>query len=313
MKTISPALQAHFGLDCMTLAVLWKVVRQDGKKFGFTTHDNNITYNDGTDTVEYEAFTGMTNTATANKSDLSVDNLEVTAFLDSASITETDIRAGLYDYATIQIRVVNWADLTQGDMKIRSGTLGEIKMRNGVFTAEIRGLTQYLTTVIGSLYGPLCRAELGASPAHGGYPPFPGIDPTSHWLCYVNLALYRQTGSVSSSPDAVTIVPNPGLVMRGSPTPHAPAPAGWFNDGILTFTSGVMNKISVEIKSWDGITLTTFLPMQFQPGTGDAFTIEPGCNKTRDDCYNKFNNIVNMRGEPDIPGNDLVLLYPNAK
>jgi uncharacterized phage protein (TIGR02218 family) len=310
MKSISGPLLTHFGLDCTTLAVLWKLTRQDGTVMGFTTHDQNIVYPILTGSppvpgVTYVADTGMTNTATASKSDMSVDNLEVTAFLDSDSIHEADIRAGLYDYATIEIRIVNWADLTMGDLKIRSGTVGQIKMMNGVFTAEVRGLTQSLTTVFGDLYGPLCRAELGSG--------LNGIDMNSHYLCHVDITLYRQTGTVTSSADAFTILPNSGLLMIGSATPTNPAPAGWFNDGFLQFTSGPMNNFKVEIKNWDGTTLTMFLPLQYQPLTGNTFIIEPGCDKTRETCFAKFNNIINHRGEPDIPGNDLVLLYPNAK
>lgn len=310
MKTVSPALLAHFGEDCTTLAVLWKLTRTDTTVMGFTTHDQDIVY----DGVTYAAGTGMTNTAKTSKSDLSVDNVEVTAFLDSSSITEVNIRAGMYDYATIEIRIVNWADLTMGDMKVITGTVGEIKMINGVFTAEIRGLTQQLTTVIGALYGPLCRAELGSGPqisgSGGGRD---ALDANNHYLCNINLALYRQSGSVDSSVDAVTIVPTAGLVMTGSATPSDDAPAGWFNDGVLTFTSGVMSGFTIDIKSWDGTTLKTFLPMPFQPAPGDSFTIEPGCDKFSSTCFAKFNNIVNHRGEPFIPGNDLILLYPNAK
>ena len=301
MKTISSALQTHFGQDSLTLAILWKVIRQDATVFGFTTHDQDIVYSG----VTYLAETGMTNTATANKADLSVNNLEIVAFLDSSSISEADIRAHLYDYATVEIYVVNWADLTQGDLKVLSGTVGEIKMMNGCFTAEIRGLTQYYSTTVGALYGPSCRAELGSG--------LNGIDVNNHYLCKIDITAYRQTGTASSSPDAVTIVPSAGLLMPGSSTPTSPAPAGWFNDGILTFTSGPMNGFTIEIKNWDGTTLTTFLPMIYQPLAGNTFSIEPGCDKTRETCFAKFNNIVNFRGEPDIPGNDLILLYPNAK
>jgi hypothetical protein len=306
MKSISPALTTHFGLDCCSLSILWKLVTTNNVTMGFTTHDQNIIYGG----VTYQADTGMTQTANAKKSDLSVDNMEVTAFLDSDSIQESDIRAGVYDWATIEIRIVNWADLTMGDMKVCSGTLGQVVMKNGVFTAEIRGLTQQLTTVIGSLYGPVCRAEL--------YSGLNGIDMNNRYLCMVDITQYQQAGVVSSSVDAVTIVPfatlSPpsGLLQVGSATPTALAPAGWFNDGTLTFTSGPMNGITIELKSWDGATLTTFLPMQFQPLPGDTFTIEPGCDHTKNDCFNKFNNIVNLRAEPDIPGMDLILLYPNA-
>ena len=100
--------------------------------------------------------------------------------------------------------------------------------------------------------------------------------------------------------------------MIGSSTPPAPAPAGWFNDGIITFTSGQNNGLSFEIKSWDGTNLTLFLPLEFPAAVSDTFTIEPGCNKTTGDCSNKYNNIVNFRGEPFIPGMDRFLDIPGA-
>jgi len=101
--------------------------------------------------------------------------------------------------------------------------------------------------------------------------------------------------------------------MAGSATPTAPAPDGWFNDGLLTFTSGAMNGVSIEVKGWDGTQITLFLPMAFQPAPLDTFTIEPGCNKTINNCHTKFNNIVNFRGEPFIPGLNLTSLYPDSK
>lgn len=315
MKSVSVSLMDHFGLGTTTLAMLWKVVRQDNTIFGFTTHDQDITFYDGLNNVTYAAGSGMTNTANASKSDASPDNLEVTGFLQSDSITEADVRSGLWDNAVISIYVVNYKDLTMGDIKLRSGTTGEIKMANGIFTAEIRGLTQQLTTVIGQLYGPLCRAELFSNPG-GGSGGGDVIDARSHYLCMLNAATYRQSGSVLASPDAIHITPNTGLLMHGSATPSNPAPAKWFDDGIIHFTSGVLANYTFEIKSWDGTTLTMYLPLPYMPTPSETFTIEPGCNKlggATGDCHAKFNNIVNFRGEPFIPGNDLILLYPNAK
>jgi len=285
------------------------LLKQASNTQGFTTHDEDINYLGTT----YYAGSGMTNTATANKSDLSVDNSEVTALLvsDSDAITEIALRAGEYDYATVEIRIVNWADLTMGDLKVKSGTVGQVVMKNGMFTSEIRGLSQYFTTVIGSLYGPLCRAELGSG--------FNGIDVNTQYPCCIDITKWRQTGVVESSVDplhvvpAVTLSPFAPLLQPGSATPTAPAPNGWFNDGVMTFTSGPLKGFTVEIKSWDGTTLTMFLPLQYQPNVGDSFIIEPGCDKTAPTCFAKFNNIVNFKGENTIPGNDLVLLYPNAQ
>ena len=207
MKSISSALSAHFATGETTLCVLWKLTRVDGTILAFTTHDQDLTYDDGTGARLYPAFTGFTNTANDSKSDMSVDNMDVTGFLDSSAITEADIRAGLYDDAAIEMRIVNWADLTMGDMKIRAGNTGQVVMKNGSFQAEIRGLTQYLTTIIGSTYGPICRAELFSDGVTIGM--------GQHYLCRKNVAAYSQTGSVLSSPDAVTILVNSGLKQKG--------------------------------------------------------------------------------------------------
>ncbi|HEY0701275.1 MAG TPA: DUF2163 domain-containing protein [Candidatus Acidoferrales bacterium] len=303
MKSCSTALQAHLSGGQTTLAWIWKVKRVDGTILGFTTHDVDITYTDPDgDTVTYLYSTGFTGSAAAGKSDLSVDNMEATGFLNSSSLTDADLRAGLYDEAEIEIRVLNWNDLTMGDLLVRSGTLGVVKMKNGLFTAEIRGLAYKLTTILGQTYGPVCRATFGSG--------LNGIDVGSQWNCMVDVTAYQQSGSVSSVTSAVELVPSSGLKMVGSSTPTTAAPADWFDDGFITFTSGVLNGYSFEIKTWDGTNLLLFLPMPQQPAASDTFTIEPGCNHLPSDCQNKFANIENFRGESFIPGPDNYLNYP---
>lgn len=302
MKIVSDAFKSHLEQGCTTLAAIWKVTRVDGTVMGFTTHDQDLVYGG----VTFAAATGLANSASESNSNFSVDNLEVTGFIDSSSITEEDIRAGLYDNAAVEHRLVNWADLTMGDDPVRIGYLGTVKLVNGLFTAEHRGLTQKLTTAMGSTYGPICRAELGSSPANDDGSSRP-------WYCNIDLDSYGQGGTVSSSPDAVSLIPDSGLLMIGSATPTDAAGQGWFDNGLVTFTSGILDGLSFEIKTWDGTTLNMFLPFENQPAPGDTFTITPGCDKTASatGCQ-KFNNIVNFRGEPFIPGMDLILNYPNA-
>lgn len=292
MKTASVDLKTHLGGSATMLATLWKLTLADSPEtvMGFTTHDVDIVY----DGVTYLAATGITNTASQSGSDLSVDNQEVTGFLDSDTISEDDIRQGVYDNAEIEVLVVNWSDLTQGHYMLRKGTLGKVKMINGVFTAELRGLTQKLTTQLGSTYGAVCRAELGSQVMDV---------PAPQWPCGFNIETLRESGAVLSSADARTITPEPG-----SPS----AASGYFDNGLITFTTGALAGRTFEIRSWDGTDLKMFLPLPLQPAPGDEFSITPGCNHTTDDCINKFNNIVNFKGEPFIPGPDVVLNYPDA-
>lgn len=287
MKTVSSQLLAHLAGDTTTLATLWKVKRQDGTIFGFTTHDVDIAYDDGLGdgSVTYSASTGLQPSAQDNASDLGTDNLQIAAFLDSDAITETDILAGLYDYATIQIYIVNWNDLTMGDLKLRKGTLGQVKTQNGQFSAEIRGLSFYFGTVIGKTFGIVCRADLGDA------------------QCTVDLAPLRQSGSVNVVTDTRSFTPNSGL---------SPAGEDYFTDGVLTWTSGANNGVPIEVAEWDGTTFRLFESMPFPIAHGDTFTVEPGCNKTIADCQGKFSNIANMQAEPYMPMTDSIMSYPDA-
>lgn len=159
-KLITAGMQSHLADTVTTLAVCWKVTRVDGKEYYFTSHDVNLDI----DGCTFRADTGYTQSAIANSADLAVDNLEVEGILDSEEITEIDLRAGLFDFAYIEVFMVNWADLTDGKIKLRKGRLGQVTVTtSGVFKAELRGLTQQYSQRIVEVYTPDCRADLGDS------------------------------------------------------------------------------------------------------------------------------------------------------
>lgn len=97
----------------------------------------------------------------------------------------------------------------------------------------------------------------------------------------------------------------------------------WFNVGALVFESGNNIYQTQEIKDWGSSGATVlYLPVPFDITVGDVVYLVPGCDKQRTTCKNKFaialstlfpsGNVVNFRGEPDLPGEDAVLAYPDA-
>ena len=46
---------------------------------------------------------------------------------------------------------------------------------------------------------------------------------------------------------------------------------------------------------------------------GDTLRVETGCDKRAETCRVKFNNFMNFRGFPNIPGEDWILSYPREK
>lgn len=272
MKTQSVALVAHRDLRTTTLAWCWKVSRRDGQIFGFTSLDRTIVING----LQYEGASGFTPTAVQGSADLSVQNMDTTGFLDSDSITEADLLAGLWDGATIEVFEVNYKDLTAGQMYLAGGTIGNVKAGRNAFTCEVRGLTQKVQQPVGRVYAPSCAADLGDTE------------------CKVNLPALSVAGSVTSVTGR----------RNFSDSTKAQA-ADYFGAGVVTWTSGLNNTLRMEVQSFTAGAFELVLPMPYPVALSDTFTVVPGCRKRRtEDCKNKYSNVINFRGVPDLPLND---------
>lgn len=82
---------------------------------------------------------------------------------------------------------------------------------------------------------------------------------------------------------------------------------GYFDLGVITFTSGVNNGISRTVKQYiEGSpgTISLIAPFPNAPAAGDTFNAFPGCNKLQPTCQNKFSNLANFRGFPYVPENE---------
>lgn len=128
MINLSAALKAHFGQSAQTVATCWLTVRTDGTVRGFTDLDRDIAFNleaqwsitqltpvplsiVGTGMQTYKAATGYTRSDIVSGADLSVDNLETVGVLNSPSINEADLHAGLWDFAFYVIFLLDWSDV----------------------------------------------------------------------------------------------------------------------------------------------------------------------------------------------------------
>ena len=81
---------------------------------------------------------------------------------------------------------------------------------------------------------------------------------------------------------------------------------GWFNQGVIKFTSGRNAGLSRTVKEHKNGRLSFALRLPFPPQSGDVFKIYPGCDKRQETCGRKFDNIVHFRGFPYIPAADTI-------
>lgn len=274
MRSASSQLSSHLAGDVTTLAICWQLTLASGTVYGFTDYTSDIIIGG----VTCKAATGFSPTSIETKDRFSVDNLDVQGILDSASITEADIMGGKYDFAEILIFMVNASDLTQGAIIHRRGWLDEVTIRNGQFVAEVRGLAQKLTQNIGELYSPTCRAIFGDG------------------RCKANLASYSFNGTVNIVTSRQVFISN---AMTQAP--------GYFSAGEVVWLTGANAGRRMEIKEFFNKQFTLVLPMPNAIAVGDTFTAIAGCDKTIGTCAIKFNNAVNFRGEPYVPGMDKML------
>lgn len=79
--------------------------------------------------------------------------------------------------------------------------------------------------------------------------------------------------------------------------------AGWFDLGVVTFTSGACAGLSrtVRAHATSPMRLTLMAPLPADVTLGDSFTIYPGCDKLQSTCSGKFNNLARFRGTPYVP------------
>jgi uncharacterized phage protein (TIGR02218 family) len=279
MKVLSPEFQSHLASGTTTLCWCWRIARRDGVVLGFTDHDKVLTF-DGT---TYEAASGFTASDIKDGLGLSVDNLEVTGALSSATLTDDDLAAGRYDDARIEIYRVNWADTSQRAL-MRSGSIGEVRRTGTGFTAELRGLAHYLQQPKGRLLQLTCDADLGDA------------------RCTVDLSspAFRGEGAILEAHSARR------FTVSGLDT----FDTGFFSRGLFSFTSGASSGLKVEVKSHVKLATAVIIELWAEaegpPAAGDMFVVTAGCDKRFETCKARFANTINFRGFPAMPGNQFL-------
>lgn len=160
MKTVTAPMQAHLQEGSTTLTTCWKITRTDGQEFHYTELDEDITYENDV----YKSAAGFNKSAIQSSATFSVDKLEVTGFLRDDGITDEEIRNGAFDYASVEVFMVNYMNLSMGKIRLRAGWFGEVRTTgSGAFLVELRGLVDMLQVKIGNTYLPECRVDLGST------------------------------------------------------------------------------------------------------------------------------------------------------
>ncbi len=259
------------GLD--TVATIWRIFRSDGVALGFTSHDRDLTFNG----ITHRAAPGMVPAAIRLTSDLSDDNAEVEGILSHNSIRESDLAAGLFDNAAIEIGVVDWENLETS--LLYSGRIGPIESDAHSFSAELRSMKTTLDLDLVPRTSPTCRAEF--------------CDPR----CGLSLSKFTSIKQLTA------------IDVSRNQVQFSDLTAADFTDGRVRFLDGPQTGIVFSILAIDGVNLILDRPLSQGIQLGTKAEVTEGCDHTHITCSDRFNNILNFRGEPHLPGNDLLARY----
>ena len=261
--------------DLTTACLCWRLVRADGVALGFTTHDRDLAIGG----LTYCAAPGMLPSAVSVSDEFDVDNVDVKGALSSEAITAADMKAGRWDGAALTIFMTDWEVPGVEILHVARGTLGEVSVTGEAFEAELRGPTAALDAAVVEQTSPTCRASLGDQ------------------RCRVDMAKrVRLARVVSADGAAVTLdVAEPAT--------------GAFGFGRLRWIGGANSGLESALRASDGAVVTLREPPAFVPVAGDLVEIGEGCDRRFETCVARFANAANFRGEPHLPGNDLLTRY----
>jgi uncharacterized phage protein (TIGR02218 family) len=281
MRTLGDDLAAHLAGDATTTCHCWRVTRRNGLVLGFTEHDGDLTFAGTT----FLAASGYSASEADSAAGLSASADEVSGGFSSDAIREDDLAAGRYDGARVELFLVNWAAPEQ-HVLLNVREIGEVVRAGGQFRAELRSLAHRLGQPQGRLYNRRCDASLGDG------------------RCRVAMEVWRGVG-------LVTGVQGKSTIRLSGLSGFA---AGIFDRGTLRLPDATPAEIDTHRHLPGGIAeLALWLPLEVPLAVGAAVTVTAGCDKTFATCRARFDNHLNFRGFPHVPGSDFAYSYADGE
>lgn len=265
--------------DLLTIALCWRLERRDGVALGFTSHDRDLVI----DGLVYRAAPGILPSAVSVSDGFDADSVDIKGALTGAAMRAEDLASGRWDGAGLAIFMTDWTAPGAERLAVARGELGEISVAGAAFEAELRGPSAVLERPVVEQASPECRAELGDK------------------RCRVDMAGWVRVARVTGLAGERVVA-----VDAGEPSANA------YAYGRLRWIGGRNSGMVSQVRGSAGTQVTLREPPPFVPAAGDLVELREGCDRSLGTCAGRFGNAANFRGEPHLPGVDLLTRYPGA-
>ncbi|AKM08126.1 DUF2163 domain-containing protein [Pelagerythrobacter marensis] len=269
--------RAFFARALDTVATFWRIYRRDGVALGFVTHDRDLRF----DGLLHRAAPGMVPHALRRTAGLADDSAEVRGALTHDGIAAADLAAGRFDGARVEVGAIDWESLER--TTLYTGTIGRVGANAGQFGAELHSAKAALERDYIPRTSPTCRAQFCG----------PGCD--------LPPALFTHETAL----EAVDLEANAAVFSAPEWSRMAGGRVRWIDGPHCGMAMRVL------AASAEGLVLDRPLDPALAPGT--RAELREGCDRRLATCAGRFGNAANFRGEPYVPGLDLLARYPVAR
>lgn len=261
--------------EVSTLAYQWLVQRPDGIGFATTSHDQ--TQQQGS--VSLEPTADISPGELVISDDLFRSSLSLEGGLSSTAISSEELASGRWSGSLVRLLAGDWSQSVAPSL-LAEGTLGGINVEGDRMSASIDLVPPAAYRTVCSQTSPECRATLGDR------------------RCGIDMRSRRRRILVEA-------IDNDAIVV-------APDDYAGFRMGRLRWSSGRGCGIEQLIIDVDGPRLRLLGGVDERIVTGDRAIITEGCDGRRATCSERFDNILNFRGEPSLPGSEILMRFPGA-
>lgn len=262
--------------ELTSIALCWRLERGDGTGLGLTSHDQPL-MQDGT---AYVPTPGIVPASMTRSLGLEPHSGEVAGALSSDALEESDLALGRWDGARMRLTAIDWRNPDAEAIQLIGGELGEVSIEGEKFSAELRGAACQLDNPVCPSTSPECRAQFGDK------------------RCRVDLAGRTVTAAVVGASDGELTLDR--------------VADDRFLLGRLRYMSGANCGLATVIVSIAGNVIRVRDLPRGTVESGCRIELREGCDKRFETCAGRFANAANFRGEPHLPGNDLLTRYPGA-
>ncbi len=265
--------------DVATTALALRLDRADGVALGLTSHDRALTLAG----LRYAPHPGLTVSTIRHSGTLEAGGLDIAGGLSSAAISDADLATGRWNNARITLSRVDWRDTDAAPIPLFTGHFGAVRMAEGRYSVEVLEDRPVLTEKARiPVTSPGCRARFCDA------------------ACGLSAARFSAAAMVTAVDGAA--------IALDLPSAHLPNCVG----GRLRWLEGAMRGLWADVIALEADRLILAMPPGLSIETPARVQVIEGCDHTLATCATRFANAINFRGEPHLPGMDLLTRYPGG-